>query len=281
MSLSKTLILGLIAGMTILLGLPIGRLRRPMPGVRQFLNALAIGILVFLIWDVLSHAYSPLDSALSKLHDHAAGLWPVIGYGSLFFTGIGVGLVGLVYYERFLGRRPVRYGPGAMAVGQLRARRWGVEGWSPARRLALLVAVGIGLHNFGEGLAIGGSAARGEIGLATLLIIGFGLHNATEGFGIVAPLAGESERPSWMFLLAMGVIGGGPTFLGTLVGHQFTSDALSVLFLTLAAGSILYVVIQLLTVAQKTGRRELLVWGIFLGVVAGFATDMVVSAAGA
>src|ERR1700738_330340 len=106
MSETRTLILGAIAGMTILWGLPMGRLRRPMPGLRQFLNALAIGILVFLAWDVLSHAWIPIDTALAKLHDHKAGLGPVIGYGSLFFAGIGIGLVGLVYYERFLGRRP-------------------------------------------------------------------------------------------------------------------------------------------------------------------------------
>ena len=197
-----------------------------------------------------------------------------------FFIGIGVGLVDLVYYEHFLAGRAKRFGPGAMAVGELRARRWGLAEWSPARRLALLIPVGIGLHNFGEGLAIGGSAARGEISLATLLIVGFGLHNATEGFGIVAPLAAESDRPSWLFLLAMGVIGGGPTFVGTLVGHQFTPDAVSVAFMTLAAGSLLYVVIQLLGVAQKVGRRELLIWGVFLGLVAGFVTDMVISAAG-
>jgi len=281
MSETRTLILGAIAGMTILLGLPLGRLRRPMPGLRQFLNALAIGILVFLVWDVLSHAWVPIDAALSDLHDHRAGLGPVLGYGGLFFAGIGIGLVGLLHYERLLARGARRFGPGAMATGELTASRWALAGWSPAKRLALMIAVGIGLHNFGEGLAIGGSAARGEVSLATLLIIGFGLHNATEGFGIVAPLAAQAERPSWLFLLAMGLIGGGPTFVGTLVGHQFTSDPVSVVFLTLAAGSILYVVIQLLGVAAKAGRPELLVWGLFLGLVAGFATDMVVSAAGA
>lgn len=266
--------------MTILLGLPLGRLRRPAPTLRQFLNALAIGILIFLVWDVLSSAYTPIDASLANLHAHEGGLWPVVGYAALFFAGIGLGLVGLSYYERSLGRRTTRFGPGAMAAEELTARR-GVAGWAPARRTALLIAVGIGLHNFGEGLAIGASAARGEITLATLLIIGFGLHNATEGFGIVAPLAGDDERPSWGFLVTLGLIGGGPTFVGTLVGHQFTSDAMSVIFLTLAAGSILYVVIQLLSVAFKSGRRQLLMWGVFLGLVAGFVTDMVVSAAGA
>jgi ZIP family zinc transporter len=281
MSETRTLILAAIAGMTVLFGLPVGRLRRPLPGLRQFLSALAIGILVFLVWDVLSHAYAPIDTALSKLHHHKAGMWPVIGYWSLFFAGIGIGLIGLVYYERFLARqRKTRFGPGAMTAGELTSR-WGLATWSQARRLALLIAIGIGLHNFGEGLAIGGSAARGEINLATLLIIGFGMHNATEGFGIVAPLAAENDRPSWLFLLAMGVIAGGPTFVGTLIGHSFTSDAVTVTFLTLAAGSILYVVIQLLNVAQRVGRRELLIWGIFLGLVAGFTTDMVVTAAGA
>jgi zinc transporter, ZIP family len=167
-----------------------------------------------------------------------------------------------------------------MESGELAAKRMGIASWSAARRLSLLIAVGIGLHNFGEGLAIGNSAATGAIGLATLLVIGFALHNATEGFGIVAPLAAEGDRPSWGFLLMMGLIGGGPTFAGTAVGSQFTSEPVSVIFLTLAAGSILYVVIQLLGVAHKSGRKELLYWGILLGLAAGFITDMVVTAGG-
>ena len=280
MSETRTLILGAIAGMTIVLGLPIGRLRKPYVSLRQFLNALAIGVLLFLLWDVLSGAFEPVDGALSDLHEHTGGLAPVFGYGALFFGGIAVGLIGLVYYERFLVKGSQTFGPGTMSVAEHRAQRLGIANWSPARRMALLIAVGIGLHNFGEGLAIGASAARDEVSLATLLIIGFGLHNATEGFGIIAPLAAEQERPSWAFLLTMGLIGGGPTFLGTLVGHEFTSDAVSVLFLTLAAGSILYVVIQLLDIAQRNGRREILIWGVFLGLAAGFITDMVVTAAG-
>jgi ZIP family zinc transporter len=277
------LLLGFIAGVTILIGLPLGRMRAPRPGLRQFLNALAIGILLFLIWDVLVHAFEPIDTALGRLHDGSAGIGPVLGYAALFFLGLTVGMMSLVYYEAWLTRqrKPRNFGPGTMAPGELTATRPGIAGWSAARRMSLLIAVGIGLHNFGEGLAIGGSAATGEIGLATILVIGFALHNGTEGFGIVAPLAAEGDRPSWGFLLLMGLIGGGPTFLGTAVGRQFTSEAMSVIFLTLAAGSILYVVIQLLGVAHKNGRKELLYWGVLLGLAAGFVTDMVVTAGGA
>ena len=117
----------------------------------------------------------------------------------------------------------------------------------------------------------------------TVLVIGFGLHNATEGFGIVAPLAAdeEADRPSWALLGLLGLIGGGPTFVGAVVGHGFTSEAVSVVFLTLAAGSILYVVVQLITVAAKARRPDLLAVGLLLGLLAGFATDAIVTAAGA
>jgi ZIP family zinc transporter len=154
--------------------------------------------------------------------------------------------------------------------------------WSAARQLSLLIAVGIGLHNFAEGLAIGQSAASGEIALATVLVIGFGLHNATEGFGIVAPMAADpsEERPSWALLGLLGLIGGGPTFVGAALGHGFTSEPVSVLFLSLAAGSILYVVVQLITVAAKARRSELLAVGMLIGLLAGFATDAIVTAAG-
>src|SRR5260370_42010642 len=113
MSQTQTLLLGVIAGVTILLGLPVGRVRAPRPGLRQFLNALAIGILLFLVWDVLVHAYQPLDTALGHLHDRTAGIGPVLGYGALFFLGISAGLMSLVDYERWLaGRaRPRRFGP--------------------------------------------------------------------------------------------------------------------------------------------------------------------------
>jgi ZIP family zinc transporter len=286
MGTGRTLLLGAIAGGTILLGMPLGRMKRPAPRLRQVLNAVAIGVLLFLFWDVLAGAFAPIDSALGSFHEGHGGLGRAVGYAVLFFAGISVGLMSLVYYERRLAAaaRPKAYGPGTVTVGELEARTAGISTWSPAKRLALLIAVGIGLHNFAEGLAIGSSAASGDIALATLLVVGFGLHNATEGFGIVAPLAADrapdEPRPSWGFLLGMALIGGGPTFLGTAIGHSVTNAALSVVFLTLAAGSILYVVVQLLGVASKGGRKDLLGWGLLLGLAAGFITDMVVTAAG-
>ncbi len=289
MSLSRTLLLGAIAGVTILLGLPVGRLRRPAHGLRVVLNAAATGVLVFLLWDVLSAAWEPIDSALAVVHTGQGGLAPALGYGVLFAGGLAVGLLGLVAYEQWMKRRGQaltrNYGPGAMTIGELRTGRLGIAGWSAARRLALLIAVGIGLHNFAEGLAIGQSAASGDIALATVLVTGFGLHNATEGFGIVAPLAGgpadaDVDRPSWAFLAGLGAVGGGPTFLGAALGHGFTSEPLSVAFLTLAGGSILYVVVQLLGIAAKAKRSDLLAYGLLLGLLAGFATDAVITAAG-
>jgi ZIP family zinc transporter len=291
-SLAKTVLLGLIAGGTILLGLPIGRMRRPALGARTMLNGVAVGILLFLVWDVLTEAWEPIDDALGKVHDGTGGTGTAVGYGLLFAAGLAVGLLALISYELWMKRSmaskrsgdPVRFGPGAMHVDEL--RRAPRVAWSPAKRLALLIAVGIGLHNFAEGLAIGQAAATDAIALATMLVIGFGLHNATEGFGIVAPLAGETAddgsriRPSWGLLLLLGAIAGGPTFIGTIVGHSFTSEPISVLFLTLAAGSILYVVVQLLGVAAKARRTDLVLYGLLIGLLAGFGTDAIVTLAG-
>jgi ZIP family zinc transporter len=300
-SLLSTMLLGFIAGVTILLGLPIGRLRHATPTLSALLNATAVGVLLFLFWDVLAAAWSPIDEALASAHEGKGGLSAAAGYGAIFAAGLAVGLLTLVYYERWMARQIVRvhplekphgghggHGPGAMGVSEVAARGpGGLATWSAARRLSLLIAMGIGLHNFAEGLAIGQASALGELALALPLVIGFGLHNATEGFGIVAPLVGDVDHegnrrlPGWGFLLAMGVIGGGPTFVGTLVGYQFTSEPVSVLFLTMAAGSILYVVVQLITVAARTRRSDLLAYGLLIGLLAGFLTDAIVTAAGA
>ena len=279
-----TAILGAIAGFTIFLGLPIGRLRNPSTGSRALLNATATGVLLFLFWDVVTHAAEPVETALTAVTRDGTGSWGRFGaLAAVAVGGLAVGLMTLVYYERRIsgvGAPSRPHGPGAAGVAEFTEAHVS-DPVAAARRLAMLIAVGIGLHNFSEGLAIGQAAASGEISLAVLLIVGFGLHNATEGFGIVAPLTGQSERPSWGFLWLLGVIGGGPTLIGTIIGQSFVNDTVSVAFLALAAGSILYVIVQLLRVAQSIGRRELTYWGLLLGLLLGFATDFLIVAAGA
>jgi ZIP family zinc transporter len=278
MSTAQILVLGAVAGFTIFLGLPLGRMQGVQPGAKAFLSATATGILLFLLWDVLSAAVDPVETALKAGRDGRFGF-----LAAILTVGFAFGLLTLVYYDMWMKRRRRRafLGPGAASTAEFEDEHHFYGGMSPARWLAVFIAMGIGLHNFSEGLAIGQSAARDQLSLAIVLIIGFGLHNATEGFGIVAPLAGEAEKPSWKFLGLMGVIGGTPTFFGTLLGQAWTSTPVSILFLALAAGSILYVVIELLNVCRLFGQKMVVTWGVLLGLFVGFATDFVLVAAGA
>ena len=289
MSLSTTLLLGFIAGGAIVIGLPVGRMHAPAANLRVLLNATAVGVLMFLFWDVMSAAFKPIDAALAGYHEGNGGIGSAVGYGVLFIGGLSAGLMGLVAFDRYMARAAVRSNSELVSVGASAGgpARVHVEPWSTARRLSLMIAIGIGLHNLAEGLAIGQAAASDQIALATTLVIGFALHNATEGFGIVAPLAadvdedGATRLPSWRFLLTMAAIGGGPTFVGAAVGHNFTSEPVSVIFLTLAAGSIVYVIAQLLAVASRARRMDLVAAGLLIGIIAGFLTDAIVIAGGA
>jgi ZIP family zinc transporter len=280
MSTTQILVLGALAGFTIFLGLPIGRIRSASPALKAGLSAMATGILLFLLWDVLVHGIEPVEEALEKATDEGGSWVDFIQLAVTFAAGATVGLMSLVYYDRWFGRQRSKamLGPGAASAAEF-DRSW-VAGLSPAAWLAFLIATGIGLHNFSEGLAIGQSAAQDQVTLALVLIIGFGLHNATEGFGIVAPLSGSETRPSWKFLALLGLIGGGPTFIGTLLGQTWVNETVSVAFLALAAGSILYVVMQLMNVNQKLGYKTLVAWMLLAGLFLGFATDFIIEAAG-
>src|SRR5581483_10565617 len=228
MSTPHILLLGAIAGATIFLGMPIGRLHLR-PAARASLSALATGILLFLLWDVLTGAVDPIESALGLRHWGRFAALSALGA-----AGFALGLMALVHYSEWMKARSARratalVGPGAAAADEFEARTW-LDSLTPGKQLAFLIAIGIGVHNFGEGLAIGQAAAANEISLAVKLIIGFGLHNATEGFGICGPMAGEGTRPAWGLLAVLGLIGGGPTFLGTVLGQAWSSQAVSVAF---------------------------------------------------
>ena len=283
MSQEQILVLGAIAGLTIFIGLPAGRLQRLSTRAGALLSATATGILLFLLWDVLSAGIEPVEAALNAAALDHDGTWGRFAWlATLFVACFTVGLMSLVYFDQIVMKRR-RQGfrsLGAAAIAEVDGRP-AMGLLSPAQSLSLMIATGIGLHNFAEGLAIGQSAASGAIDLALVLVIGFGLHNATEGFGIVGPFSGIDERPSWSFLLLVGLIGGGPTFFGTLLGQAWVSEAVSIAFLALAAGSILYVVIELLGVCRNLGHKTAVAWGITLGLMLGFATDFVLVAAGA
>jgi ZIP family zinc transporter len=277
MSTAQTLGLGAIAGFTIFLGLPIGRMQSVGAEMKAFLAATATGILIFLFWDVMSGAVGPVETALQDGRD---GRFAWLAF--LLAAGFFVGLMTLVYYDVWMKRRRRRafLGPGAASTAEFEHDHH-FTGLSPARWLAIFIATGIGLHNFSEGLAIGQSAASNQVSLAVVLIIGFGLHNATEGLGICAPLAGDKELPSWRFLGLLGLIGGGPTFIGTLVGQAWVSESVSIVFFALAAGSILYVVMELLNVGRLLASKTLVTWGVLFGLFLGFGTDFILVAAGA
>ncbi len=275
----QILLLGALAGFTIFLGLPAGRLRNPAVRLKAFLSAAATGILLFLLWDVLTAATEPVEAALVAASRNGGSWLHFAGLAGLFAGCVALGLLSLVYWDRWITRRRAEsaLGPGAASTAEFVQA---APGLSPSRWLALFIAVGIGLHNFAEGLAIGQSAAAGEVSLALILVVGFGLHNATEGFGIVAPLSGDRVRPSWGFLALLGLIGGGPTFVGAVIGQASVNSAVSVAFLALAAGSILYVIIELLNINRSFGLKKLVTWGLLVGLMAGFITDWILVAAG-
>jgi ZIP family zinc transporter len=269
-----TILLGAIAGFTIFLGLPVGRLQYLSRNARGMLNSIATGILIFLLWDVLSEANEPVDDALASLHDGNLANFALLA--GLFLVGLAVGLMSLIYFNRRMGSHlarvqtaPTAGGPGAVAVA--------APPLTSGRALALMIAIGLGLHNLSEGLAIGQAAASGAIAFAAVLIIGFGLHNVTEGFGIAAPLASDSQLPSWRFLGVTGLIGGGPTFLGTVIGYSFVSPYAFVLFLTLAAGALIYVINEMFAVNRRQVGAVIVGWGIVIGFTAGFGTDLLLT----
>jgi zinc transporter, ZIP family len=280
-STTQTILLGAVAGFPIFLGLPLGRVQVGSLGTRAFLNAASAGILLFLLVEILGHATEPVEDAVKEAAKGQTGWLAFAGLGLVYAVGFGVGLLSLLYVGRLWKRpappRPAGVGPGAMSVAEATVSR--SDARSAALRTGMAIAAGIGLHNFSEGLAIGQAATSGELTLAVLLIVGFALHNTTEGFGIVGPLAAAEVRASWGWLGLAGLIGGGPTLLGTIVGTSFGSDYLYVGFLALAGGALLYVIGELLPLGRRLSW-EVTLWGLLAGFLLGVATELVLAVAG-
>jgi zinc transporter, ZIP family len=285
MSFAETAALGAIAGFTIFLGLPIGRAEGLSARARVGLSMLSAGILAFLFMDVGAEGLGIVETHLDAYKAHDASLWPVVGLFALLSAGFMVGVGGIATVQRRLGAGdppPLAGAESTVAMSPAElAEHHRAFGSLDRRALstAMAIAVAIGLHNFAEGLAIGVSAQAGEIGLATVLIIGFALHNSTEGFGIVGPLGGV--RPSWRWLGLAGLVAGGPTFVGAMVGYQITSDALELCFYALAGGAILYVIGEIWAAVRRQGHTELGLYMLGAGFLLGVATDLVVAYGGA
>ncbi|MBV9682415.1 MAG: ZIP family metal transporter [Solirubrobacterales bacterium] len=283
LSFAQTIALGALAGFTIFLGLPVGRLQLLGSRPRVALAMFSIGVLAFIFVDVLSSGLSIIQNALQGVKDGHQSVAYLVWLVVLLAAGFAAGSAGLAMLERRMrpaaARRPPVAGGAETAaldpdplVRELDAAR------RRALRVGLTIAAAIGVHNFAEGLAIGVSARAGAISLATVLIIGFALHNATEGFGIVGPLG--DVKPSWGWIGLAGLIGGGPTFLGSIVGYAVTSHPLELAFYATAGGAILYVIGEIWNGMRRYGHRELGLLMVSAGFVLGVITDLIVTYGG-
>jgi ZIP family zinc transporter len=261
MNFAQTVVLAAFAGGTIFLGLPVGRVRGLSTRWQAALTTAAGGVILFLIYDVLSQAVEPVKTALEAARaGGSAGNFVL--YAATLAGSLAFGLLSVTYLASRMGARK--------AAGIV----------VTPRQVAMGTAIGLGLHNFSEGLAIGQSAATGATTFALLLVIGFALHNTTEGFAIGAPLS-QAERPTWAFLGMAGIVGGGPTFAGGVVGYSLVSPVLSIMFLGLAAGALVFVFNEMMAVARRFSLPMVTGLALTLGLLVAFGTDFLLSAAGA
>ena len=230
-------------------------LRRLGPGWMGALIAFTVGLLAFLA----------IDAGLEGL-EIAAGTPTAFGGTALVYVGGLVAYLVLAGIDSYLAQRSrTARGSGAPAAG--------------AAYLALLVAIGIGLHNLGEGLAIGSAYASGALALGAFLVVGFAIHNTTEGLAIVAPLRGGA-RPGPARLLALGLIAGAPAILGAWIGAAAYDPSLAALLFGVGVGAIARVIVQLAP-AMRDAEGRLLhpasVAGILAGIAALYLTGLLVS----
>jgi ZIP family zinc transporter len=230
-------------------------IRRIDPRWVQFVLALTVGLLAFLGIDALLEG------------TEIAGTGPqALGGASLVFLGAGIAYLGLAGVDGWLRGRSER------------AEKSGAGPW----RLAFLVALGIGLHNLGEGLAIGSAYAIGSLALGASLIVGFALHNTTEGLAIVSPVAkgGQAAKASLARFAGLGILAGAPAILGTWIGASAYNPSLAALLFGLGAGAIAQVIVQITPSVRDAGGRllnPLAAGGMLTGVLLMYATGLLVA----
>ncbi len=247
-------VLGGLAGITIFLGFPVARIKRVSQRTKAFLNAASTGILIFLLVEIAGHVLEGIEELIERAASGQPGFDTAMFHGGLFVLGFSLGLLGLVYFERrWLGSAK------------------DVPPQKRSKQVATMIALGLGLHNFSEGLAIGQGFASGAFQLAWLLAIGFALHNATEGFGIAAPLSGQ--QVSWGFLMRAGLLAGAPTMLGAMVGGWWVNKAAEVFCLALASGTILYVIGELFHLGRQLEEESVVAVGLLAGFFIAVVTD--------
>jgi zinc transporter, ZIP family len=253
-----------------------------------------LGIYVGVIPVSLGMLWLPFLTRLSRRWVGAAIAFTV---GLLAFLAIDAGLEGL----EIAAEAPTAFGgSGLVFVGALIAYLVlaGIDSYLDGRRraadaagvagggvyLALLVAIGIGLHNLGEGLAIGSAYATGALALGAFLVVGFAIHNTTEGLAIVAPLRGGSggtaERPAFARLAGLGLIAGAPAILGAWIGASAFDPSLAALLFGVGVGAIVRVIVQIApTMADEEGRllNPLAVAGLLAGIAVMYLTGLLVS----
>jgi zinc transporter ZupT len=214
------------------------------PALRQlgrrwmvFLLAVTAGLLIFLGLDTLAEAIEQVEAVPGPFQ--------------------GVGLIGIGAVATFM-------------LLEVISQRQGATGRSAAAQrlsLAYLIATGIGLHNLGEGLAIGAAYNVGEIALGAFLVVGFIVQNITEGLGIIAPVL--RDRPSLTNLALLGLLGGGPAVVGAWIGGFAPSPTLAVLFLAIGAGAIFQVTYEIAKLIRKDTAQMSMPLTVFAGVVTG------------
>lgn len=261
MSEAQAILLGAIAGLTILVGIGLARYLR---GSQVLMNSLASGVLVYLLGDMLARAFLPLNSALLRRYDNLDSSGPVVWLTIAFIGGLVVGYGGLTAYSALSSNLP------------------------------LLLAVGVGLHNLGEGLALGNVAGNNWVSISIALVIGYVVQNLVVGGAIAAPFTSSSgwpeQKPRWSYLLVLGLIAGVPTVIGTFVGWLLVDvrsddlgrDITGTAVDAVAAGAILFVLIQLLSSVATAGKRTARHLGLLVGLAVVLLTEvLLIGATGA